>query len=217
MSNTAKLDQQLDKLQVELTATKAARTQVGEKLALDPTDAKLIAAAREATAKVQGLTADIEILKGAREAANAADSRAAAEAIRANALNNLKAIENLLAQRVKAAKQIDEALARLCQVNQNWLAVNDECATTIEAFRRAMYGSGERAAEGVRGMKNTVINAIVDNVSEALKGFDSYGLVSFNHLRHNAHETESAARDTGICSERMWQRCRDVAMDKGLL
>lgn len=218
MSKTDKLDQQINSLQVELHAAKAAKTQIGEKLAIDPTNTELITSARDVSAQVQGLTTDIEILEGAREAASAADLRAAEEAGRDNALRNLANIEKLLAQRVKAAKQIDEALARLRQVNKNWLAVNGECASTIEAFKRYVYGSGAiTSGDGVRSMSNDVVNAIADNFAESMKGFECYQVMSFNHLRHNAHETESAAIDAGKSSERLLQSVRGIAVNKGLV
>lgn len=217
MSKTAKLDQQINNLQAELHAAKAANTQIGEKLALDPTNTELITAARDVATQVQGLTTDIEILEGAREASSAADLRAAEEASRANALRNLASIEKLLSQRVKAAKQIDEALARLRQVNQNWLAVNGECASTIEAFKRYAYGSvAITSTEGVRSMSNDVVNAIADNFAESMKGFDFYQVMSFNHLRHNAHETESASLDAGRSSDRLLQNVLGIAAQKGL-
>lgn len=218
MSKTAKLDQQIDQLQVELHAAKAQQTQIGEKLALDPANAELIAAAREGAARIQNLTTDIEILNGAREAASAADARAEADESRANALRNLASLEKLIAQRVKAAKQIDEALARLRQVNQNWLAVNAECSALAIAFRRYAYGNTERAVDGgLVTMKNAVINAIVDNVAESLKGFEFYQVASFNHLRHQAHSTESATADAEKSSERLLQGIRSVALEKGLV
>lgn len=217
MSKTAKLDQQIDKLQVELNAAAAAKMQIGERLALDPTNSELIAAARDAAAKVQALTADIDILEGAREAANAADSRAAEEAVRTNAKRNLASIEKLLAQRVKAAQQIDEALARLRQVNQNWLTINGECSSVIQAFIRAAYGKNDQFTDRFRGIHNEVVNAIADNFAESMKGFDCYQVMSFNHLRQNAHETESAGRDVCKSSDRHWVGIKQVAVVKGLL
>lgn len=218
MSKTAKLDQKINSLQAELHAATAAKTQIGEKLAIDPTNAELITGARDVSTRVQSLTTDIEILESARAAANAADIRAAEEAGRANALRNLASIEMLLAQRVKAAKQIDEALARLCQVNELWLSVNAECAEVALAFRVYAYGNIQRAADGgLTAMKNVVINAIVDNMAESLKGFDSHQVVSFNHVRHQAHATESAEADAKESSERLLNGIRGIAIDKGIV
>lgn len=217
MTNLQTLETEIANVERELGIAEQENATAGAALALAPSDPDKLKAARTAAGNVAAIRADLELLRDAKIAAQAADTAEAAAAARAKAIAHLEAVENMQLERMKVAAKIDKILDALKVACADWKSVCTEMHTEAHAFfKTTTWGRGGHEHQVVV-TASEITGAIAAELDTATHGMNDHHVLQFSYLRQKAGQPELAT-DAAQCMGRvLLTRMREVAKQKGLI
>ncbi len=192
----------------------------GVELARAPSNHDALKAAREAAKAVAEIESDLDMLRKARVAAREADDADAMAAGRAQAIEHMKALDVLIAERQEAAERVDAALAELKAVLQSWMETGRAVADEARGFFKLTVADQRRMSEysgGASSMVDVASNAIAAEVDDACRGMNIHHTMTFNYLRQHAGQPEMVAAASESSAGMLQARVREIAKQRGLL
>lgn len=215
---TTKLNELEQKIAlVERTLADATKVNhaAGVELARTPSNPAALQAARDAAQKLAAVEADLDMLRSARVAAQAADSADTEAAARAKAAGHMLALDKRLADRIEAGHQVDATLAELKAALQKWVKCSQAAAAEASGFFRIALAENQLRRTDYSGHAGALVdaacNAVAAELSAACEGMAMHRTVTFNYLRHTAGTSELVAVDAESSGKVVQSRVRELA------
>jgi len=192
----------------------------GVELARAPSNPAALTAAREAAKEVAVIDADLAMLKAARVAAQEADNAEAVAAARVQAIDHMKALDVLMAERQEAAERVDTVLADLKAAMQGWMDAGRAVADEARGFFKITVADHRRMSEysgGASALVDAACNPLAAEIDEACRGMNTCHTMTFNYLRHHAGQPELVTTAAEGSARLLRARVSEIAKQRGLL